>query len=233
MSQRTSHAFCFHENVLPTDVRHAPYVLFFFYMKELNRLFSLTGTKALADKPAASAASGDSENAEENFEVGERVWVNGNKPGYIQFLGETQFAPGQWAGIVLDEPIGKNDGSVAGVRYFQCEALRGIFTRPSKLSRTETEANGTQTAPTFRAESPALSVGRVASATTTKSALPTTTTKKPSTTTAPTPAASSSNLAHTNSESISNLSESGSVKKGERELKIGDRVLVKFSFGSI
>lgn len=206
---------------------------FFFYMKELNRLFSLTGTKALADKPAASAASGDSENAEENFEVGERVWVNGNKPGYIQFLGETQFAPGQWAGIVLDEPIGKNDGSVAGVRYFQCEALRGIFTRPSKLSRTETEANGTQTAPTFRAESPALSVGRVASATTTKSALPTTTTKKPSTTTAPTPAASSSNLAHTNSESISNLSESGSVKKGERELKIGDRVLVKFSFGSI
>uniref|UniRef100_A0A3B1IM17 CAP-Gly domain-containing protein n=1 Tax=Astyanax mexicanus TaxID=7994 RepID=A0A3B1IM17_ASTMX len=69
------------------------------------------------------------------FSVGERVWVNGNKPGYIQFIGATQFAPGQWAGIVLDEPIGKNDGSVAGVRYFQCEDLRGIFTRPSKLSR--------------------------------------------------------------------------------------------------
>uniref|UniRef100_A0A8D3B403 CAP-Gly domain containing linker protein 1 n=1 Tax=Scophthalmus maximus TaxID=52904 RepID=A0A8D3B403_SCOMX len=137
----------------------------------------------------------------------------------IQFLGETQFAPGQWAGIVLDEPIGKNDGSVAGVRYFQCESLRGIFTRPSKLSRTEGESNGTQTAPPSRAASPTPSVTSVASHTTaTKSTVPTTTT-------AATPA-TPSNLARTNSESISNLSETGSVKKGERELKMGDRVLV-------
>lgn len=84
------------------------------------------------------------------FQIGDRVWVNGNKPGYVQFVGGTQFAPGQWAGIVLDEPIGKNDGSVAGVRYFQCEDGRGIFTRPSKLSRTalpEKEANGGQALP--------------------------------------------------------------------------------------
>lgn len=181
-----------------------------------------TGAKAaVADKSAA--AGGDAQNAEENFQIGERVWVNGNKPGYIQFLGETQFAPGQWAGIVLDEPIGKNDGSVAGVRYFQCEALRGIFTRPSKLSRTEGEANGTQTAPPSRAASPTPSVGSVASHTpATKSTLPSTT-KKASTATPATPA---SNLARTNSESVSNLSETGSVKKGERELKMGDRVLV-------
>lgn len=68
----------------------------------------------------------------------------------MQFVGGTQFAPGQWAGIVLDEHIGKNDGSVAGVRYFQCEDGRGIFTRPSKLSRTplpEKEANGGQAVP--------------------------------------------------------------------------------------
>uniref|UniRef100_A0A4W5K521 CAP-Gly domain-containing protein n=1 Tax=Hucho hucho TaxID=62062 RepID=A0A4W5K521_9TELE len=68
--------------------------------------------------------------------VGEKVWVNGNKAGYVHFLGGTQFAPGQWAGIVLDEAIGKNDGSVAGVQYFQCEDGRGIFTRPSKLTKT-------------------------------------------------------------------------------------------------
>lgn len=86
-----------------------------------------------------------------DFQVGERIWVNGNKPGYVQFVGSTQFAPGQWAGIMLDEPIGKNDGSVAGVRYFQCEDGKGIFTRPSKLSRTplpEKEANGGQVIPT-------------------------------------------------------------------------------------
>lgn len=155
--------------------------------------------------------------------------MNGNKPGYVQFLGETQFAPGQWAGIVLDEPIGKNDGSVAGVRYFQCEALRGIFTRPSKLSRTEGEANGNQTAPPSRAVSPTPSVGAAASgAAKAKSALPSTTaaSKKASSPTPAPPATPTSNLARTNSESVSNLSESGSVKKGERELKIGDRVLV-------
>uniref|UniRef100_A0A7N9AN25 CAP-GLY domain containing linker protein 1a n=1 Tax=Mastacembelus armatus TaxID=205130 RepID=A0A7N9AN25_9TELE len=168
-----------------------------------------TAKVAVADK--ASASGGDAQNTEETFQIGERVWVNGNKPGYIQFLGETQFAPGQWAGIVLDEPIGKNDGSVAGVRYFQCEALRGIFTRPSKLSRTEGEANGTQTAPPSRAASPTPSVAA--------SAAPATPAAAPAT-----PA--TSNLTRTNSESVSNLSESGSVKKGERELKMGDRVLV-------
>lgn len=189
---------------------------------------------AAADKSATNASGGDAQSAGESFQIGERVWVNGNKPGYIQFLGETQFAPGQWAGIVLDEPIGKNDGSVAGVRYFQCEALRGIFTRPSKLSRTEGEANGTSTAPPSRAASPTPSVGSVASHTLTKkSVLPSTTTaaKKTSSTTPATPATPatpSSNLARTNSESVSNLSETGSVKKGERELKMGDRVLVKF-----
>ena len=55
-------------------------------------------------------------------------------PGKIAFLGETKFASGEWAGIVLDEPVGKNDGSVAGVRYFQCEPKRGVFARVTKLT---------------------------------------------------------------------------------------------------
>lgn len=152
--------------------------------------------------------------------------MNGNKPGYIQFLGETQFAPGQWAGIVLDEPIGKNDGSVAGVRYFQSEPLRGIFTRPSKLSRTEGEANGTTTAPasptpSTTAPAAAPAAAPVADPAAAPAADPATNvaTKK---VTKP-----ASNLTRSNSESVSNLSEAGSVKKGERELKMGDRVLVR------
>ncbi|XP_063820523.1 CAP-Gly domain-containing linker protein 1 isoform X3 [Pseudophryne corroboree] len=164
----------------------------------------------------------------DDFRVGEHVWVNGNKPGFIQFLGETQFAPGQWAGIVLDDAIGKNDGAVAGVRYFQCEALRGIFTRPSKLSRKplEDETNGAQN--TSRATSPtSVSSSNVVSPVPSSVATPlkstTSSTKEPST---PAPL---SNLSRTASESISNLSETGSIKKGERELKLGDRVLVSGS----
>lgn len=161
----------------------------------------------------------------DDFHVGERVWVNGNKPGFIQFLGETQFAPGQWAGIVLDEVIGKNDGAVAGVRYFQCDALRGIFTRPSKLSRKplEEETNGAQTA--SRATSPT-SVSSANVVTPAPAAVPTPLKSTSSSTKEPSTPAQLSNLSRTASESISNLSETGSVKKGERELKLGDRVLV-------
>ncbi|XP_013180475.1 PREDICTED: CAP-Gly domain-containing linker protein 2 isoform X4 [Papilio xuthus] len=71
----------------------------------------------------------------DSFIIGERVWVGGTKPGQIAYIGETQFAPGDWAGIVLDDPIGKNDGSVAGVRYFQCPEKRGVFSRLTRLTR--------------------------------------------------------------------------------------------------
>ena len=86
----------------------------------------LTGEEELPGPPPLS----------DDFIIGDRVFVSGSKPGFIAFLGETQFAPGDWAGVVLDEMIGKNDGSVNGVRYFQCEAKRGVFCRISKLSRT-------------------------------------------------------------------------------------------------
>lgn len=43
----------------------------------------------------------------DSFKIGDRVWVSGTKPGTIAYIGETKFAPGDWAGVVLDEPIGK------------------------------------------------------------------------------------------------------------------------------
>ncbi|KAI9585258.1 hypothetical protein GQX74_001105 [Glossina fuscipes] len=70
----------------------------------------------------------------EQFIIGQRVWVGGIRPGQIAYIGETHFAPGEWAGVVLDEPNGKNDGCVAGKRYFQCEPKRGIFSRLTRLT---------------------------------------------------------------------------------------------------
>lgn len=102
----------------------------------------------------------------DSFIIGERVWVGGTKPGLIAYIGETQFAPGEWAGIVLDDPIGiyfkrrfwvinlragknllihisgKNDGSVAGVRYFQCPEKRGVFSRLTRLTREPLASHG-------------------------------------------------------------------------------------------
>ncbi|XP_026130326.1 CAP-Gly domain-containing linker protein 1-like [Carassius auratus] len=171
---------------------------------------SKTSPTSAGAKAVTSPTSNTAQDAASDFSVGERVWVNGNKPGYVQFIGGTQFAPGQWAGIVLDEPIGKNDGSVSGVRYFQCEDLRGIFTRPSKLSHTplpEREANGTPTPANKTSTSPA------------KDPVPVTQTTSATTKT-------STNLTRAASESASNLSETDSAKKLQRELKLGDRVLV-------
>lgn len=132
----------------------------------------------------------------------------------------------------MDEAIGKNDGSVAGVRYFQCEPLRGIFTRPSKLARkavSKDEANGTQASHGSRATSPTSTSGASlvsspsAAAHLPPSGIPQ---KMSPLATKDTPVSHASNLSKTTSESISNLSEAGSLKKGERELKMGDRVLV-------
>ena len=45
--------------------------------------------------------------------------------GILRYCGCTDFAKGQWAGVELHEPLGKNDGSVGGKTYFQCKPKHG------------------------------------------------------------------------------------------------------------
>ncbi|CAF1284245.1 unnamed protein product [Rotaria sordida] len=70
--------------------------------------------------------------------VGDRVVVSGTKYGTLKYLGKIHVAEGIWCGIQLDEPLGKNDGSVSGKRYFTCQQRYGLF---SPLARVEKVTN--------------------------------------------------------------------------------------------
>ncbi|KAK8406587.1 hypothetical protein O3P69_007298 [Scylla paramamosain] len=66
--------------------------------------------------------------------VGQRVEVIGkDTQGTVAFVGTTHFSQGKWIGVVLDEKKGKNNGSVQGKTYFQCDEGCGIFVRTSQL----------------------------------------------------------------------------------------------------
>ncbi|KAF7259485.1 hypothetical protein EG68_03150 [Paragonimus skrjabini miyazakii] len=72
--------------------------------------------------------------------VGTRVEVVGKDTiGTVAFIGATQFSSGKWIGVVLDEPKGKNNGTVQGKRYFTCDEDHGIFVRPTQLKLLDGE----------------------------------------------------------------------------------------------
>uniref|UniRef100_A0A4W3GJT0 CAP-Gly domain containing linker protein family member 4 n=1 Tax=Callorhinchus milii TaxID=7868 RepID=A0A4W3GJT0_CALMI len=82
------------------------------------------------------------------LKLGERVMIAGQKLGTLRFCGTTEFASGQWAGIELDEPEGKNDGSVGGIQYFSCPDKYGIFAPLSKVSKgLEQKKSSTKNSP--------------------------------------------------------------------------------------
>ena len=60
--------------------------------------------------------------------VGQRVKASG-KIGTVRFIGITKFAAGEWFGVELDEPEGKNDGTTNGITYFPCKPEHGVFVR--------------------------------------------------------------------------------------------------------
>lgn len=67
-----------------------------------------------------------------------RVGGEDTKRGIIKYVGEVKEIPGglgAWVGIHLDEPVGKNDGSISNTRYWgePSQLKHGVFVRPERV----------------------------------------------------------------------------------------------------
>merc|ERR1712039_189957 len=73
------------------------------------------------------------EEKKKSVNVGDRCLVEAPKNpvrrGEVKYVGEVHFKEGIWVGVKLDEPYGKNNGSVEGKKYFECQPKYGSFVK--------------------------------------------------------------------------------------------------------
>lgn len=91
----------------------------------------------------AKLATYDTEIKNRGIEVGKRCRVGGEdaKRGEVMYVGdveEIRGGAGKWVAIKLDEPVGRNDGSLNGKRYWgkdgEAGGLKhGVFVRPERV----------------------------------------------------------------------------------------------------
>lgn len=121
----------------------------------LRKLLQSTAPSYLIQElPNYNAISGKAVLKSMGLQVGDRVIVGGAKIGTLRYCGATQFAQGIWAGVELDEPHGKNDGTLKGVVYFKCPPNHGIFAPINKIAKHDSSSNHTRSPHASRSLTP-------------------------------------------------------------------------------
>mmetsp|Transcript_15518 Transcript_15518/g.27553 ORF Transcript_15518/g.27553 Transcript_15518/m.27553 type:complete len:657 (-) Transcript_15518:94-2064(-) len=79
------------------------------------------------------------------LQVGQHVTLDDGRVGHVKFIGNTSFASGEWVGVELDSPLGKNSGTVAGVKYFGCKPSHGSFVRRGSVKFADDSSKAKKT----------------------------------------------------------------------------------------
>ncbi|KAI1107330.1 CAP Gly-rich domain-containing protein [Jackrogersella minutella] len=117
------------------------------YEKKSDSVLAWKKTEKLGrfnpDAPSLEKAKIDGFRAEirsRGIEVGKRCRVGSDdsRRGEVKYVGEVKEIPGSigdWIGVQLDEPVGKNDGSIGHTRYWGAESAlkHGVFVRPERV----------------------------------------------------------------------------------------------------
>ncbi|KAK6528634.1 hypothetical protein TWF694_003892 [Orbilia ellipsospora] len=112
--------------------------------KKRNQLgrFDPRNTEATVNKRSEDQNDID----ERGIKVGARCMVGDSaaeRRGEVAYVGQVDAIPqgGVWIGVRLDEPTGKNDGTIDGKFFFDAGQSRGIFVRPSRVTIGEYPPN--------------------------------------------------------------------------------------------
>ena len=83
-----------------------------------------------------------------DLHVGQYIELSDGRPATIRYLGNPNFAAGDWVGVELEDATGKNDGAVQGERYFDCAPGYGMFIKPGAAHILEEEETPKPAKPT-------------------------------------------------------------------------------------
>lgn len=122
-----------------------------FKQEKLRQDPTWTLEKEIAARRGIPYSSGDNQKEKVSFDddyqaeeashivVGGRCEVvtqEGSKRGVVRYVGTSLkgLPKGYWVGIEYDEPVGKNNGTLKGVVYFECADTYGAFVRPCAVT---------------------------------------------------------------------------------------------------
>eukprot|EP01041_Mallomonas_annulata_P007628 gene7628-15615_t len=71
-----------------------------------------------------------------SYSIGDRIQLigKGKQQGTVAFIGPVHYAEGVYMGVVMDQPLGKNNGTIKGKKYFSCSADKGLMLRADDVT---------------------------------------------------------------------------------------------------